>query len=88
MSDDDAQVIEASIETLRIGDGHRVALQKVEYPDRATLESRVWRGQVLEYFGDPVHRDDRVLAEDRSFYVAAAKVLDANGNIGEDKADR
>jgi hypothetical protein len=84
---DDERIIEASIETLRIGDGHLVALQKVEYPDKPTLEARVWRGQVLEYFGDPVHRDDRVLAEDRSFYVAAAKALDAHGNSGEDAAE-
>ena len=76
-------IIETSIETLEFSD-HTVALQRVEYPDRPKRNARVWRAQATDYFGEHIHPDNRVIAEDTSFYVAAAKAVDKYGNQGSD----
>lgn len=83
-ADEPEEIQQGSIETLTVGGDTVVALQKVVYPERAELDKRVWRGQVIEDFGHHVPREDRVLGEDTSFYVAAAKAIDAYHNDGQD----
>jgi hypothetical protein len=76
---DEYEVQPESMATLDIGE-HTVYLLKAKYPDRATLDSRKWHAYCVEYFGDHIHRSDRVLARADSFYVAGAKAVDAYGN--------
>lgn len=79
MSDKEYEVIEESIETVNVGN-HKVALIKARYPNEARLNEYKWHAFCVEYFDEPVYRDERVKAVQSSFYVAAAKAVDAYCN--------
>lgn len=81
---DDAEYIldEQSMTTVSIGK-HSVSLIKAEYPDEPKLRRWQWHAVCTEYFDDHISRNDRVTATDSSFYVAAAKAVDAYSNDGE-----